>query len=556
MQTVTELFTEATKRDHMSPFVSISLFGSNLAFKKTATASSQATGWEAAKAVNATIEDGDGWSSQNTGGGSPVSPEWLTVNIFWQTEIDKVVLFPRTNAGVVYAFPVDFKIQTSNDGTTWTDTVVRTAYPKPSNQNGESFEFVKVICQYVRVSISKLAVDTDGLYYARLAEIQVMKKPVMIYEPTRGSNNHITAVGDISWSLDATAMNVWLTGNVRLEADNSDNCWSPDNPQGLFRYQQARGAQVNINAGYVLDDGTKEVISCFTGYLKEPVRHSDTISGTLTVYDFWEKLSKVKLDDLKDPATSNWYANQTIDFLVRKIFSHAGFTRFEYLVEAAATVIPSANFDGMTAKDGIVQLAEVCNFETGIDTKGTGFFRSREVQDLVTLEVRNKKNGDKNLISISNISMGWNNVINCFTAKNAADVELKKEPAAGRPNSFDRFGYLPQEISNKFLKQLSDTEINAVLAKYFQMYSESKISLDCDIVFVPQVELGDCIKISQQEPSPMTDTQGVYNVGHCYNTGKTYGSVGGFLIYRKKCKVVGITLSLTDFKVSLKCLEI
>lgn len=556
MRPISSLFDEACKRDLQTVWKQVSLFGNNLAFDKPATASSQLTGWEASKVVNATIEDDEGWSSQNVGSATPINPEWIYIDLFWKTEIDKVILYPRINAGTVYSFPVDFKIQVGKYGTDWTDVITHTAYPQPTSQNGEVFEFGKTVCRYIRIYVTKFSQDIDLNYYVRLAEIQVIKKPITIFDFRKGSVNHIKSIGEITWELDTTGLNEWKTGNVRLDIDNHDNQWNSTNPNGLFTYQLAQGAQIQVKAGYLLEDGTQELLAVFTGYITDPIRHSDT-SGTLIVYNFWERLEKKKLDDLKDPTTSTWYANKQVDFLAKKIFAHTGFTRFEYVVEVATTVIPTADFSGMSARDGIIKLAEVMNYECGIDTLGKGFFRSRIVTGKpVSLEVRNKKGGNKNLVECTNVSRGWDNVINHFVTQNAVDVTIEKEPLPGRPNSYDRYGHVKEEISNKFLKQLSDIQIQAVLSLYFDMYSEAKIAFDATITFLPQVEIGDVHLVSQHEPYPTMDDQLEFNVGQEWNSGRVWGSTEGFLIYLLKCKVIGLSINLEDFTIRIKYREV
>lgn len=556
MRAVSTLFDAASKRDLYTPWTTVELFGNNLAFDKVVYASSELTGWEGKKTVNAIIEDDEAWSSQNVGSAEPVNPEWIYIDLFWQTEIDKVVLFPRTNAGLIYAFPVDFKIQVGTYGTDWVDITTKTAYPKPTTQDGETFEFAKVKCRYVRIYIIKFNQDIDNLYYARLSEIHIIKKPVTIFDFKRGNINHIKSIGEISWSLDTEGLNEWKVGNVRMTIDNSDNQWNSTNPRGLFTNQQTRGAQIQIKAGYLLEDSTQELLAVFTGYIKDPIRHSDT-SGTLTCYDFWERLEKKKLDDLKDPITLIWYANKQVDFLVKKIFAYAGWTRFEYIVEDATIVIPSADFSGMSAKEGIIKLAEIMNYECGVDTQGKGFFRSRDVSSKgITLEVRNKKGGNKNLVECTDVGKGWDNVINHFTTKNTINVELSKEPPTGRPNSYDRYGHVREDMNNKFLSQLSDTFIQSVLDLYWQWYSEAKICFDATLTFLPQVELGDVHKVTQAEPSPDNKDQLIWNVGEKWNRGYIWGSRDGFLIWKLKCKVVGLSLNLENYTLKINYLEV
>lgn len=557
MQTVSEAFARASKADMTSPIYQVSLFGNNLAFGKPVTVSSFLAGWEGAKAVDAVIEDSCGWSSQNVGSEIPAGPETITVDLLWQTEIDKVILYPRITIGTVYCFPVDFTIQVSKDYNTWTTVITRAAYPLPANQNGETFTFLKQVCRYVRISNTKFRQSPELYWTVQFAEIHIIKQPVLISGNNPAvADNYVLSVGNINWELDTTGQNVWKSGNVRIEVDNSDNVWSPDNGKGLFAYQRYFGARVSIDAGFVLDDGTTELVPIFRGQLQDAMRHSDTIASTLTAYDYWEWLERVDISSIKDPATGTWYANKQVDFLVRQIFLAAGLTRFDFAIEAATTVIPNADFNELNAQQGISWLAEVVNYECGINQKGIGFFRSRQSGAEVSFETRNKKNGDKNLINVSNIDIGVAGVTNHWTALNSTGVTLSKEPVVARPNSYDRFGHIKKEIVNKFLSQLSDSNIIAVLTQYFNMYSEPKMGADCEIVFCPQVEVGDVHEVTQQELQSQGKNQLTWNVGEQWNKGFVWGSTGNFLLYIKVMKVVGLSMDLGSFTMQIKYKEL
>jgi hypothetical protein len=126
----------------------------------------------------------------------------------------------------------------------------------------------------------------------------------------------------------------------------------------------------------------------------------------------------------------------------------------------------------------------------------------------------------------------------------------------GRPNSYDRYGYATKEINNVFLKQLHDTKIVEVLQKYFNWFSEAKMEMEAIITFLPQVELGDVHRITQQTPSPSFGNQLIWNVGHLWNRGWVWGNRTGYLVYQLSCKVVGITIDLENFVVKLKYMEV
>lgn len=557
MQAVSEAFVRASKADMTAPLYRVSLFGNNLAFRKTITVTSSLAGWEGAKAVDAVIEDSGGWSSQNVGSETPVVPETIIIDLLWQTEVDEVILYPRITAGTVYCFPVDFAIQVSKDNAVWVTVITQAGYPLPTNQSGETFTFDKQICRYVRISTTKFRQSPELYWAVQFAEVQVIKQTVVISGNNAAvAENYVLSIGDINWELDTTGQNVWKSGNVRIEVDNSDNVWSPDNGKGLFAYQRYFGAKVSIDAGFILDDGTAELVPIFRGQLQDAMRHSDTIVSTLTAYDYWERLERVDISGVKDIATGLWYANKQVDFLVRQIFVAAGLTRFEFVIEAAATIIPTADFTELNAQQGISWLTEVMNYECGIDSKGIGFFRSRQSGVLTDFEVRNKRNGDKNLISVSNIDIGIGGVTNHWSTINSTGATLSKEPSGLRPTSYDRFGHIKKEIVNKFLSQLSDGNISNVLAQYFEMYSEPKMGVDCEVIFMPQVEVGDVHKVTQQELQSQGKTQLTWNSNKQWNKGFVWGSKESFLVWKKVMKVVGLSIDLSGFTMRIKYKEV
>ncbi|HCU50919.1 MAG TPA: hypothetical protein DGG94_14155 [Micromonosporaceae bacterium] len=115
------------------------LLGSNLATCQAAKFSSYTDQWGwYGKAVNDGVRGPLGytsWSSTDVD-----HTEWVEFN-FKQQEVNRVILFPRTDAGHVGEnFPVNFTIEVW-DGYNWVAVVSRTAYPRPANGSGEIFVF-------------------------------------------------------------------------------------------------------------------------------------------------------------------------------------------------------------------------------------------------------------------------------------------------------------------------------------------------------------------------------------------------------------------------------
>ncbi|MFD2334317.1 fibronectin type III domain-containing protein [Cohnella sp. GCM10020058] len=150
----------------------------NLALGKTVTASStyNTTNWGVGKAVDGernSIAGKFGWTSNDSL--TADHTEWIMVDLGAAATIGQVGLYPRNDTGTVgYGFPVDFTIQVSTDGTTWSTVVSRTAYALPGNAV-QSFSFASAQARYVKVTGTSLRKNpSDSNYYRmQLAELEV-----------------------------------------------------------------------------------------------------------------------------------------------------------------------------------------------------------------------------------------------------------------------------------------------------------------------------------------------------------------------------------------------
>ena len=164
-----------------SPAIYQSTSGNNLALGKTVSVSSsddEGAGWDPSFLTDGNIDGGtngrNGWSSVSHASAS--ATDWAVVDLGSMTNIEKVVLFSRSDlvdfTGT--GFPSSFKIQGSNDSTTWTDLVTEADYPVPKAGDGQIFTFVSATAQYVRVIATELGgVGTESGYQFQLAEIEV-----------------------------------------------------------------------------------------------------------------------------------------------------------------------------------------------------------------------------------------------------------------------------------------------------------------------------------------------------------------------------------------------
>lgn len=129
------------------------------------SASSSISGWPASNAIDGNTSTV--WSSVNHG--SATASESLTVSYAASRAFAKLTVTPR---GGGLAFPVDFKLQASADGTTFTDIPGQsyTAYPNPGSKP-QTFNFDPVQAKALRIAATKLGPDDFGNFYMQIADI-------------------------------------------------------------------------------------------------------------------------------------------------------------------------------------------------------------------------------------------------------------------------------------------------------------------------------------------------------------------------------------------------
>ena len=108
------------------------------------------------------------WSS--VGNPSASATEWIAIDLKNRRTIDYVRVQPEYNGNY---FPKDFKFQSSNDGSTWTDVpgATYTNYPTPgvNFSNTQYFQFLSpVTARYIRMYATKLT-NAGGAYYFQVA---------------------------------------------------------------------------------------------------------------------------------------------------------------------------------------------------------------------------------------------------------------------------------------------------------------------------------------------------------------------------------------------------
>lgn len=112
------------------------------------------------------------WSSSIGDAQQGVKTDWLSVDFGSVKNIAQVVLVPRQGG----AFPRDFSLQSSSDGQNWSQISGQsyTSYPT-SGTAPQSFAFsAPVSARFLRLTVTKESTDSDGHYYAQIAEFQAL----------------------------------------------------------------------------------------------------------------------------------------------------------------------------------------------------------------------------------------------------------------------------------------------------------------------------------------------------------------------------------------------
>lgn len=176
-----------------------------------AISSSALSGWETYKVL-----DGNGttvWSSN--GYATSNNTEWIYINTGAVNKIDGVRLTPRANG---YGFPVDFKFQSSNDASTWTD-ISGASYTNYANPGStvQTFKFNSTVsAQYIRLYATKLGLDNGTTYYLQLADFKVD----MLAKRTTTASSSISG-WDVSKAADNQPNTYW-SSNGYSSANNTE----------------------------------------------------------------------------------------------------------------------------------------------------------------------------------------------------------------------------------------------------------------------------------------------------------------------------------------------
>ncbi len=206
-------------------FEEIEVYGSNVALKKTITASSTVgigTGW-----YKDDIVDGfkilSGWSSSSNLGTNHT--EWVKVDLGDSYPVSQVDLYPRNDIGHEgQGFPLNFTIQVSPDDTNWTTVVTETSPTSPTPTPSplrvvQRYSFTGQNARYIKVEGTSLRQNpSDSNQY------RMQIKEMEVYGGSKALNKAVTA----SSSIETGG---WFMDNA-VDGLRSGSGWSSNNTLG------------------------------------------------------------------------------------------------------------------------------------------------------------------------------------------------------------------------------------------------------------------------------------------------------------------------------------
>lgn len=240
----------------------------NLAANQVASSSNTAEllGWGVSR-----LTDGNTFDCYtSTAYGSNANTVNVTIDLGASRTVGSVILYPRIAGGSSPNFPVDFTIQYSTDGTSFTTARTITNQSNP-NDKAQEYAFAPVTAKYIKINVTKLgtpAAGESGSYRLQLAEVKVL------------------AAGNYAWGTTVTATNSVESG-----------AW------GAAKLTDGTSSYLNANAGY---SGTSYGSQNNTVYVQADLGSNQSVS-------------KVKLYPRADGAVAvgGGSANYPVDFTIQ-----------------------------------------------------------------------------------------------------------------------------------------------------------------------------------------------------------------------------------------------
>jgi len=222
----------------------------------------------------------------------------------------------------------------------------------------------------------------------------------------------------------------------------------------------------------------------------------------------------------------------------------------------STTLISLVNLTDLTCRQVLEILAAMPNYEIAFDTDDKFYFRPRRTSVPAVLEIK----GEDNLKSLVNFNYGIDRVYNYITATFGDYTTTSDASSDSEPNSITKYGIREYSISSSQLLPSENANIAYAIAPTILSYTK-KPRKRCQIEtqFLPQLELGDKVKLFFEEPSVFRlwrwgDTDVVYGQSDIeYYNEDTLKSRYNF--WNIDMRIEGIRLNLNDYITNFDLVE-
>lgn len=161
--------------------------------------------------------------------------------------------------------------------------------------------------------------------------------------------------------------------------------------------------------------------------------------------------------------------------------------------------IKQANFTGMTVKDAIEELARVLDYEIGTDTEGKYFFRQRNTDTSIDLELsagQEAHGTPSNILKIDNFSSGWDRIRNRIVIDwgiFSATITPESQGDAS-PTSTEKYGVQTLVLEGTTIEIDAELDTATDLATiYYNRYKDPKKIMRLKCKMLSQLELSDTV---------------------------------------------------------------
>lgn len=220
-------------------------------------------GWAAEYLNDGLAQTGNGWTSNvGVNHDEATSHEWCAFDMGDLFAVNKV----RIYGGSSFAFPVDYRVQVSLDGTTWTDVAVKTN--DPGTEGWREIEFDAQTARFVRVYGDKLVDKGRDGYLMQIGEVEAYGTPVVdrdaanaALEARKAARAKIT--GEDTTALDAAikALEDAIADENSTQSETNALIRAADAELAKFTVSTAEAAAALVEAKNAVSGGSLRLVS-------------------------------------------------------------------------------------------------------------------------------------------------------------------------------------------------------------------------------------------------------------------------------------------------------